>query len=86
MSITIKNKEAERLLDEIKARTGRGASDLLLDLLRRERERLARDEERDVAEALDNMRSLQHTWRSLPVVDPRPPEEVVAYDEDGLPK
>ncbi len=39
MSINIKNKEAERLLAELKARTGRGTTDLLLDLLRQEHER-----------------------------------------------
>ena len=37
MSINIKNREAEALLAELKRRTGRGATDLLLELLRREK-------------------------------------------------
>ena len=85
MSINIKNKEAERLLTELKARTGRGTTDLLLDLLRKEHERLTRDEEREIQEGLESMRLLQETWKSLPVIDPRPFEEIVAYDENGLP-
>ncbi|GJD99172.1 type II toxin-antitoxin system VapC family toxin [Methylobacterium isbiliense] len=43
MSIAIDHPEAEALLAEIEARTGRDPGDLLLDLLRRERDRLARD-------------------------------------------
>lgn len=39
MSIIIENAEAETLLAEMSARAGRPGGDLLLDLLRRERER-----------------------------------------------
>ena len=85
MSINIKNKEAERLLAEIKAQTGRGTTDLLLDLLRRERERLTDEQARAVESALEDMRWLQDRWRSLPIIDPRPLDEIVEYDENGLP-
>jgi len=85
VSINIKNKEAERLLAEIKEKTGRGTTDLLLDLLRRERARLDDEKDRELARALEDMRWLQTTWASLPVVDPRPPEEILKYDENGLP-
>jgi hypothetical protein len=86
MSINIKNKEAERLLEEIKARTGKGASAVVLDLLRREHERLLTDEERKFAKALADDRELRERWNARPLVDPRPIEEMLAYDEDGLPK
>jgi antitoxin VapB len=85
VSINIKNKEAERLLAEIKARTGKGTSAVVLDLLRREHTRLTRAQEGEVARALQEMREFQQRWRSLPVIDPRPPEELVEYDENGLP-
>lgn len=85
MSINIKNKEAERLVAELKARTGKGTTDLLLDLLRRERERLDVDVEHSVQQGMDNARRLQEAWRSLPVVDHRPLDEIIAYDENGLP-
>ena len=86
MSINIKNKEAERLLAELKARSGRGTTDLLLDLLRQEHERLTRDEQREIAEGLESLRQLQEAWRKLPVIDPRSPEEILDYDENGLPR
>lgn len=85
MSINIKNKEAERLLAEIKARTGRGTTDLLLDLLRRERERLSSEQAREAERALEDMRWLQERWRTLPILDPRSPDEIIGYDENGLP-
>jgi hypothetical protein len=86
MSINIKNKEAERLLGEIKARTGKGTSAVVLDLLRREHERLQTDEERKLAKALADDRELRERWNARPLVDPRPIEEILAYDENGLPK
>ena len=86
MSINIKNKEVERLLEEIKARTGKGTSAVMLDLLRRERERLNHHQEREIAEGLASMRKLQEEWRRLPVIDPRSPEEIWDYDENGLPR
>jgi hypothetical protein len=89
MSINIKNKEAEALVAELKARTGKGTTDLLLDLLRREKDRLEGDrraaEERRIEQALAAMRKLQDTWSKLPVIDPRPIEEILQFDEDGLP-
>ena len=42
MSINIKNREAERLLAEIKAATGQGASRIVRELLGREALRLRR--------------------------------------------
>lgn len=86
MSINIKNKEAERLLSEIKARTGKGTTDLLLDLLRREKARLDEGFEREIADALESARILRENWNKRPLVDPRPIDEILDYDENGLPR
>ncbi|HEX8664119.1 MAG TPA: type II toxin-antitoxin system VapB family antitoxin [Beijerinckiaceae bacterium] len=86
MSINIKNKEAEQLLAELKARTGRGTTDLLLDLLRKEQARLDAERQREIAEGLESLRLLQEGWEKLPVIDPRSPEEIWDYDENGLPR
>jgi hypothetical protein len=86
MSINIKNKEAERLLADLKARTGRGATDLLLELLRKEQARLDAERQRGIAEGLESMRILQESWEMLPVIDPRSPEEIWDFDENGLPR
>jgi hypothetical protein len=85
VSINIKNKEAERLVAELKARTGKGTTDLLLDLLRRERERLEAEVAEKVTHALEADRKLRASWNARPLVDPRPIDELLAYDENGLP-
>lgn len=85
MSINVKNREAEELIAELKRRTGKGTTDLLLDLLRREKVRLERDVEREVEIALEEARWLRERWNALPLLDPRPLAEIIAYDENGLP-
>lgn len=85
MSINIKNREAEQLLGEIKARTGRGTTDLLLDLLRREKARLDVDLARRIEEGLAIDRRFQQELAALkraPTIEVCDPIE---WDEDGLP-
>ena len=85
MSIDVKNEEAERLVAELTKKTGKGTTDLLLDLLRREKERVDADFEARLREAREQDRRIVERWKSRPLVDPRPIDEIVAYDEDGLP-
>lgn len=85
MSINVKNPEAEYLVDELKRRTGKDTTDLLLDLLRREQARLDEGVGQRIAKARADTHALVERWNSLPIVDPRPIDEIVAYDENGLP-
>jgi hypothetical protein len=86
MSINVKNKEVERLIADLKRRTGRGTTDLLLDLLRKEQARLDEERERRIEEGFEADRRLRESWYARPLVDPRPLNEILDYDEDGLPK
>jgi hypothetical protein len=85
MSINIKNKEAERLLAEIKRKTGKGTSEVVLDLLRAEHARLTEDQQRRVAEALEWTRQ----WQAKIAAETRPDapaiDEILQWDENGLP-
>ena len=85
MSISIENEEAEQLVAELGRRTGQGATDLLLDLLRREKARVGSDEDARVAKAIADMDELRRRWLARPLVDPRPIDQILAYDENGLP-
>ncbi|KQT19109.1 hypothetical protein ASG40_15755 [Methylobacterium sp. Leaf399] len=76
MSITIEDPDFETLLAEVAASAGRNGTDLLVDLLRRERERL---------DAIESGRLLHRQWTALPMVDDRPIDAILAYDEQGLP-
>lgn len=85
MSINIKNREAEELLAELKRRTGKGTTDLLLDLLRREKARGDADFATRLAEAKEQDRLLRERWNARPLLDPRPLDQMIEYDENGLP-
>jgi antitoxin VapB len=85
MSINIKNKEFERLLSELKARTGRGTTDLLLDLVRKEQARLDAERERRIQDGFEADERLRKNWYARPLVDPRSVDEILSFDEDGLP-
>lgn len=84
MSINIKNREAEALLGEIKAATGKGTTELLLDLLRAEAGRQRRL--RDVDVRRRRIREIVRDYRSRMPEKPQSPDEIIGYDEDGLPK
>lgn len=86
MSINIKNKEAEQLLAELKTHTGKGTTDLLLGLLRQEKARIQEDTERRVREGLEIDRRFRERWLALPILDPRPLDEILEWDENGLPR
>ena len=84
MPINIRNQEVERLLGELKAETGRGTTEIVLDLARREVERRRRlrtiDERRRRIDEL----AARYQARLLPAV--ASPDEIIGYDENGLPR
>lgn len=88
MSINIKNREAERLLAEIKQATGKGTSAVVLDLLRAEKERLKQAGDEDREKRWRALRDIQA--RVAAAESPFGPtvEEIMEdmYDENGLPK
>ena len=83
MSVNIKNREAEALLAEIKATTGKGTSRIVLELLRREADRIRRL--RGVRERRDKIEAITRRYSARLPARPVPPDEIVGYDEDGLP-
>ncbi|HEY0525572.1 MAG TPA: type II toxin-antitoxin system VapB family antitoxin [Stellaceae bacterium] len=86
MAINIKNREAEALVAELRAATGKGTSQLILDLLRRAAAEQRARRTDAVAAAVASGERLAQGFAALPVVDPRPADEIVAYDDDGLPR
>ena len=80
MALSIKTAEADRLARELAAATGESLTDAVTEALR---ERLERVKSRD--DYLHRIRRLQDEYASLPVVDPRTPDEIIGYDEFRLP-
>jgi antitoxin VapB len=83
MPINIKNQEAERLLREIKAATGRGTSEIVLALLRQEARRV--DRRRAVALRRAQILDLVKAHAVQLPRDLLTADEIIGYDDDGLP-
>ena len=83
MGISIKNDEAERLARELARETGESLTTAIRRALE---ERLARVEgRRTPADKLALARTVLRRVDALPVLDTRPPDEILGYDERGVP-
>lgn len=82
MALSIKNPEADHLARELAATTGETLTDAVLAALR---ERLDRERHRRRPGIASRLRRLAADTNGLPVLDPRQPDEIIGYDEDGIP-
>lgn len=84
MALNIRNKEAERLAAELATRTGETKTEAVVKALR---DRLARvRRQRPRRRLADELDGIAQRCASLPVLDRRTPDEILGYDEGGLPR
>lgn len=85
MALSIKHPEADKLARELAALTGETLTDAVLNALR-ERVQRARMRQRNRRKRLfDRILEISRRARTLPVLDDRSPDEILGYDENGLP-
>ena len=83
MALNIKNEEADRLARELAELTGESLTDAVIESLR---ERLKRESGRAQHFGLrEDIARIQQRIASLPSLDERSDEEIIGYDEAGLP-
>ena len=84
MALSIKSTEAERLARQLAAATGESLTVAITIALR---ERLAREERkrRNNQSLAAELMEIGRHCSSLPVLDPRSSDEILGYDENGLP-
>ncbi len=83
MGLSIRNPEVEKLARRVSRRTGETMTEAISKSLRERLERLERDTSQDaVRKKVDKILARVH---SLPDLDTRTPEEILGYDENGLP-
>lgn len=83
MALSIKDDETDRLARELADATGESLTTAVREALR---ERLLRVKGRPAAPRLkDELRAIRKRCSRLPVLDRRSPEEILGYDEHGLP-
>lgn len=84
MALNIRNAEAERLAAALSKLTGETKTEAIVRALRDRLDRLQRERSnRSLADELDEI-ALRASRR--PVLDARKPEEILGYDENGLPR
>jgi antitoxin VapB len=83
MALSIKDPEADRLARELAARTGETLTEAVVVALR---ERLARETGRTRSIPLsEELAGIRRRCAALPVLDTRTADEILDYDERGLP-
>jgi antitoxin VapB len=83
MQLNIKDPEAYRLARELADRTGQTLTAAVTESLRDRLAALRRRHDRTRARA--DVADIQALVASLPDQDPRDPDEILGYDERGLP-
>lgn len=83
MALNIKHPEADRLARALARATGESLTDAVMTAIK---ERLQRETGRGDAEAVRrNIRAIQQRYAAKRVVDARTDDEIIGYDEHGLP-
>lgn len=84
MAMSIKNLQVERLAREIAGKTGESLTGAIQKALE---ERLGRlKTERAKPGMATQLEDILRRVDQMPVVDPRPPDEILGYDDRGLPR
>jgi antitoxin VapB len=83
MAISIKDPETDRLARALAAATGESLTTAIRRALE---ERLEREAQRSRRGIAVEIRRIQERLARLPVLDPRPDEEILGYDDHGLPR
>lgn len=83
MALNIKSAQAEKLARELAQRTGETITDAVTTALK---ERMARLSQRRTKRSLaDELDEIAKRCVTLPIFDHRTPDEILGYDDRGLP-
>ena len=83
MALSIKSDEADRLARELAAETGETLTEAVETALR---ERLEREHARNAVSMRARLARLAADAAAMRVADDRTPEEIIGYDDAGLPR
>ena len=83
MALNIKDPEADRLARELAARTGESITQTVVKALR---ERLKRETAKTPVGLKEEIMAISRRAGRLPRLTDQSPEEIIGYDEQGLPR
>ena len=84
MALSIKDPETERLARALAERTGESLTIATRRALEERLRRMGTDAHK--AALLEDLAASRRRWRALPVLDSRSADEIIGYDENGLPR
>ena len=85
MPLSIKDPEADQLARNLAQRTGETITQAVIAALR---ERLAREQRKDerIEDLVEEIMAIGKHCAALPLLDARSADEIIGYDERGLPQ
>lgn len=83
MALSIKSLETERLAREIAAKTGESLTGAIQKALEERLERLRNQRQTQILAS--QLQEILRRVDQLPVLDSRPADEILGYDEHGIP-
>ncbi len=84
MAPSIKDPETERLARALAQRTGETLTVATRRALEERLRRIGGAARR--AALLEDLAAIRRRWSEVPVLDPRSADEIIGYDENGLPR
>jgi len=84
MALSIKDPKADRLAREVAKATGESLTEAVTVALRERLQRIRTSTHRDPT-LVDDLMAIARRCAALPVVDDRTPDDILGYDENGLP-
>lgn len=82
MALRVNSPEADSLAQELASYTGETLAQAVITALR---ERLEREKQRNQRPLAERLVEIGRECAALPVLDERTPDEILGYDESGLP-
>ncbi len=84
MALSIKDPETERLARALAERTGETLTVATRRALEEWLRRIGGAARR--AAVLEDLAAIRRRWSEMPLLDPRSADEIIGYDENGLPR
>lgn len=84
MALSIRNSRADKLARQVAAESGESLTEAIIHALEERLQRLKG--RRRAAEVAEEIMNISRRCRALPDIDPRNADEILGYDETGLPR
>jgi antitoxin VapB len=84
MALSIKDRETERLARQLAQLTGENITTATKRAIEERLRRVGGNSRK--AALLEDMAGIRRRWSAMRIVDDRRPDEIIGYDEHGLPR